>query len=489
MANITKPIGLSNIWANGGTKVDPGASKVNIGWVVQLPPYEYQNWVDNRQDQAIAHISQHGIPEWDALTEYQGLLSYTQGSDGLIYKCLQTNTNKDPANALNSLYWTLAFESYGSVAVVQSALVAHITNYQTLAGIGNIAGARANLSVYSKLESDTRFASLNGNSSQVFAVGVATQPEHAVRLGQVASLLNQATEASSGVVQIATMAEVEAGVSDSKVVTPLKGATVYLKRTANLAGLPNVPQARLNLGLGTMATEASGSFLRAANNLGDITNQGQARTNLGLTSTATQPENYFLRAAYNLADLPNPAAARNSLGLESTATTPLASLMVKSDNLAGLTNVAQARANLGLGNIVGYNIGDVLQRNNNLGDLANAQSARNNLGLGSAATMNAYGVVGSLNFTSQIGAQSGFMSFPNGVKMAYGTFSVGAARAASVYVSFSTQFSTIFNINITPANAATDQLGYNSVTGNGMYVQKGTGDPAAREGMWQVWGV
>ena len=63
MANIAKPTTLNVIWAATGTKIDPGVTKTNIGWVVQLPPYEYQNWVDNRQDQAIAHINQHGIPD------------------------------------------------------------------------------------------------------------------------------------------------------------------------------------------------------------------------------------------------------------------------------------------------------------------------------------------------------------------------------------------------------------------------------------------
>ncbi|UOL48502.1 hypothetical protein QGX12_gp142 [Pseudomonas phage Kremar] len=445
MANITKPLGLSNVWANGGTKIDPGAAKVNIGWVVQLPPYEYQNWVDNRQDQAIAHISQHGVPEWDGVTEYQGLLSYTQGSDGIIYKCIQTNTNKDPSNTLNSQYWAVAFETYGSVAAVQAQLNAHITNYQTLSGVGNPAAARANLSVYSKAESDARYASLNGNSAQVFAVGIATQPEHAVRLGQVASLLTQATESNLGVVRLATTGITEAGTDDLTAITPLKGAAVYLKKSGNLAGLTNVVTARANLGLGSMALESGTSFLRAVNNLGELTNATVARQNLGLTSTATQPETYFLRVANNLGDLTSASVARSNLGLTSTATTPISAFLLAGNNLGDLTNAGVARNNLGLGDMATLSSGLFMFRQNNLGDVANVQSARNNLGLGNAATMNVFGAPG-LDFTASL-APTGWTTLPNGLIMQWGNTPHGDIAVYTDYaITFPRQFNQVFTV-------------------------------------------
>lgn len=419
MPNITKPSGLNNIWAEGGTKIDPGSSKYNIGWVVQLPPYEYQNYIDNRQDRAIAHLNQHGIPEWDGVTEYQGLLSYTQGSDGIIYKCLQTNTNKDPSNVLNNLFWARAFEDFGSVAVVQAALAAHITDYQTLANLGNPAAARSNLSVYSKTESDVRFAGLNGSAAQVFSVATATQPAHAVRLDQVSSLLVQATEATQGTAQVATNAETEAGTIDTKMITPLKAATVYLKKSGNLAGLANVSTARTNLGLGTAATFADTAFLKGVNNLSDLANASTARANLGLTSTATQPETYFLRAAQNLADLTNASTARSNLGLSALATTNPALVMFKGENLAGLTDPATARFNLGLSDSGLYPSNTWLIRGNNLGDLTNVQTARNNLGLGNLSTRNVFGVPGDLNYTVAK-ALSGYTYLPNGMIMQWG---------------------------------------------------------------------
>jgi hypothetical protein len=442
MANITKPLGLSNIWANGGTKIDPGTSKVNIGWVVQLPPYEYQNWIDNRQDRAIAHISQHGIPEWDSATEYQGLLSYTQGSNGIIYKCLQTNTNKDPANTLNNLFWAVAFEEYGSVAVVSAALSAHITNYQTLSGVANLVAARNNLSVYSKSESDTRFAGLNGSSAQVFAVAVATQPEHAVRLGQVSSLLTQATESTLGVVKLATTGATETGTDDLTAITPLKGNAVYLKKSGNLSGMANYATARSNLGLGTAATQNVGAFAQTANNLSDLLSASAARSNLGLTSTATQPENYFLRAAQNLADVSNPGFARTNLGLTSTAVTPLSSILLKSDNLAGLTDVVLSRSNLGLGSASVSSTGDFLQTLSNLSDLPNKQTARNNLGLGNGATHNFNSVV----------ANPGYMIMPNGLVFQWGNNYV---PAESLIVTLPLAMTEIYSLNAT-AHATTN---------------------------------
>ena len=443
MANITKPLGLSNIWANGGTKIDPGAAKVNIGWVVQLPPYEYQNWVDNRQDQALAHISQHGIPEWDGQTEYQGLLSYTQGSNGIIYKCIQTNTNKDPSNSLNGQYWAIAFETYGSVAVVSAALAAHITNYQTLSGVGNPSAARANLSVYSKAESDTRFASLNGNSTQVFAVGVATQPEHAVRLGQVSSLLTQATESNTGVLRLATVGTTEAGVDDLTAITPLKGAAVYLKKSGNLAGLTNVVTARANLGLGSMATQNVGTFLQTGSNLADVPDKATARNNLGLTSTATQPETYFMRVANNLGDLTSVSTARTNLGLTSTATTPIGAFLLAGNNLADLPSPAAARANLQLADSATIASGNFMWRGNNLGDLTNVQQARNNLGLGNAAVMNVFGATG-LDFTASL-AVNGWSRLPNGLIMQWGNTPHGDIANYTDYpVTFPIQFSQVF---------------------------------------------
>lgn len=431
MANISKPTTLNVIWASTGTRVDPGVTKTNIGWVVQLPPYEYQNWAMNRQDTAIAHFNQHGVPEWDTNTEYQGNLSYSQGSNGFIYKCIQTNTGLDPTNTNNNLFWKLAFEEYGSVQVVQSALNAHLANYATLSGIANVVLARSNLSVYSKAEGDSRYAFKGGDNATPFLVGTATNPQHAVPLSQINSLLVPATESSFGTTQYATTSDTETGTRDDRAITPLKGATIYLKKSGNLSGLGNIATARTNLGLGTIATRASTEFLTVANNLSDVASVATARTNLGLGTAAVQAEGYFLRTVNNLSDLPNIVTARTNLGLTTLATTDPTTVLFKADNLAGLASVATARTNLGLADTATIPSSNLMFRANNLGDLTNAQAARNNLGLGSAAVMNAFGTNGSLDFTSSLNF-NGYTKLPNGLIMQWGQVNVAADSIAGV---------------------------------------------------------
>lgn len=69
MAEITKP-NMDSLWANGGAIIAPSNTKVEIGWTPEIPPHQWENWVQNRQDRAIAYIYQRGMPEWDAETEY-----------------------------------------------------------------------------------------------------------------------------------------------------------------------------------------------------------------------------------------------------------------------------------------------------------------------------------------------------------------------------------------------------------------------------------
>lgn len=324
MAYIAKPTTLMKIWATAGVKETPADSKIQQGWVVELPPYQYDNWLENRQDTFIAHVNQVGIPVWDTTTEYQGNKSYVQGSNGLIYKALQTSTNIDPVNPLNNLYWVKAFEDYGSVQVVEASLNNHLTNYSTLSGISNVNAARNNLSVYSKTESDDRFAPKAGSATQTFSVANATSDDHAINRGQFLSLLNQATETSAGIAEIADQTEMNVGTDDSKIVTPKKGKATYLMR---------------------------------ANNLSDLTNVAAARNNLGLTSTATTPLDDLLTKSGNLAGIANVTTARTNLGLGTIAVENAINWLSKAGNLAGLSNVSTARSNLGLGDSATRNIG------------------------------------------------------------------------------------------------------------------------------------
>ena len=103
MAKETRP-SYTYKWASGGTTSAPTNAKIELGWVAELPPYAYWNYIENRQDQAIAYLYQQGIGEWDSAIEYQSGSSYVT-RNGNIYASIQTGTNKDPAS--ETAYWKL----------------------------------------------------------------------------------------------------------------------------------------------------------------------------------------------------------------------------------------------------------------------------------------------------------------------------------------------------------------------------------------------
>lgn len=158
MPQILKPANLSLTWASAGDVLDPGDSKYQTGWVVEVPPRQWFNYLDNRQDTAIAHINQHGISEWDSTTEYQGIKSYVQGSNGTIYRSKQTNTNQEPvADASGpALYWEIAFASAGDFYTKTETDGLYLAKAQNLADLTNAATARTNLSVYSQAQTYTK---------------------------------------------------------------------------------------------------------------------------------------------------------------------------------------------------------------------------------------------------------------------------------------------------------------------------------------------
>lgn len=97
---------MTDIWAVAGDVVAPDSAKVRAGWAVEAVPRQWWNWFENRQDTNIAYMLQKGIPEWDQFTEYLTNKSYVQRNN-IVYKCILTGTNKDPAS--NPTNWVKAF--------------------------------------------------------------------------------------------------------------------------------------------------------------------------------------------------------------------------------------------------------------------------------------------------------------------------------------------------------------------------------------------
>lgn len=115
MALPEKP-SIKNVWASSGLKVEPSNTKVNTGWIVERPPHQFQNFLQNRSDQFLKHINEAGIPLWDEVTVYTANKSYVQGSDGKIYKALTDGFNQNPVG--NPTNWMLTF---GDIAVQEYA--------------------------------------------------------------------------------------------------------------------------------------------------------------------------------------------------------------------------------------------------------------------------------------------------------------------------------------------------------------------------------
>lgn len=114
MAEFSLPTDLNLQWASAGDILKPTDTKVQQGWAPEIPARQWFNWLDNRQDQAIAHIAQHGISVWSSTLEYQAGKSYVQGSDNLVYKAITTHTNINPVGGAPG-NWQVAFPSFENV--------------------------------------------------------------------------------------------------------------------------------------------------------------------------------------------------------------------------------------------------------------------------------------------------------------------------------------------------------------------------------------
>lgn len=158
MAQINKPSDINKIWSASGDILAPSDSKISTGWQVEIPPRQYFNYIDNKQDQGIAHINQMGIAVWDNTTEYQynasGIKSLCMGSDGTIYRTLQTHQNQDPTSTTG--YWEVAFSSAGDFYTKIEADGRYLQIANNLGDLINTATARTNLSVYSQSQTYTK---------------------------------------------------------------------------------------------------------------------------------------------------------------------------------------------------------------------------------------------------------------------------------------------------------------------------------------------
>lgn len=112
MAEVNKPE-YTFQWSSGGAIVAPSDGKIQTGWTAEVPPFQWENWSQNRQDNAITHLFQKGVSVWSATGEYYftsaGERSYAQGSNGTIYVAVADSVNQNPVTDTANTYWKVAF--------------------------------------------------------------------------------------------------------------------------------------------------------------------------------------------------------------------------------------------------------------------------------------------------------------------------------------------------------------------------------------------
>ncbi len=163
MAEINRP-DMTNLWASDGAVIAPSGSKIQQGWTAEIPPHQWENFVQNRQDEALAYLMQKGVPEWDASTEYQVGRSFVQ-FNGVIYKSKTLNTNKQPD--VSPTDWENYADSLGVTGKAEKSTT--ITAGNGLSGGGDLSANRTLNVTYGT----TVGTSVQGNSI-VQVVGTST---------------------------------------------------------------------------------------------------------------------------------------------------------------------------------------------------------------------------------------------------------------------------------------------------------------------------
>lgn len=99
---------LNRIWAAGadpGNIIDPDvgeSGKFDAGWLSELPPFEYFNFMYQLFTKGLAHMNEQGISVWDTDTVYP-IKAWARGSNGEVYQAKSQHSGKDPVS--NPNYW------------------------------------------------------------------------------------------------------------------------------------------------------------------------------------------------------------------------------------------------------------------------------------------------------------------------------------------------------------------------------------------------
>ena len=115
MVDVTKPV-YGDVWANTGEKLAPDSAKIATGWIQEMMPYQYENFLQNRADTAITYLLQKGVAEWSSDQEYianKSVVTY----GGQLYMATATTTNVLPTVTASWKKLSVSFGANGAIPV------------------------------------------------------------------------------------------------------------------------------------------------------------------------------------------------------------------------------------------------------------------------------------------------------------------------------------------------------------------------------------
>lgn len=168
MADLNRP-DYGQVWASTGEKVAPDTVKMQSGWVQEMMPYQYENYLQARQDEAILYLLQKGIPEYSTTQEYTANKSVVL-YNGAVYLATQTVTGVLPTVAASWKRVSTISDNAGIVSVAGGGTGATTQSQaRTNLGLGTAATLDADSVVQRDPNGDftanTITASLAGNAS------------------------------------------------------------------------------------------------------------------------------------------------------------------------------------------------------------------------------------------------------------------------------------------------------------------------------------
>ena len=142
MVDIVRPA-YGEAWASSGEKLSPTEIKVQSGWVQEMMPYQWENFLQNRQDTTLLYLLQKGVPEWDASQEYiagKSVVTYQTN----LYISVLDSTNVLPTVQASWKKLNPSTSSSGVITVAGGGTGANTAvDARTNLGLGTIATAIA----------------------------------------------------------------------------------------------------------------------------------------------------------------------------------------------------------------------------------------------------------------------------------------------------------------------------------------------------------